>query len=581
MNAAILALLSFVAYILAYRFYSRWLSVKIFGLDPDFRTPAHEFEDGKDHVPTNKHVLFGHHFTSIAGAAPIVGPALAVIWGWLPAVLWVVFGSIFMGAVHDFGCLVISAKNKGKSIADLTGIIITPRARVLFLTLVLLLTWLVLAVFAFVIGKLFQAFPGSVFPINFEIIVALAIGVLFYKYKVRILWPSIVALVLLYGAVVVGAEWGANWKLPDNVFGLGLSGIECWVIFLLTYSFVACMLPVWLLLQPRDYINSHQLFVGLGILYLGLLLMHPVMPAGSALHLEVEGHPIFPFLFVTIACGAISGFHGLVGSGTTSKQLDKLPDARFIGYGATIGEGLLALMSVLACTAGYFAFNGDDWHNHYSSWANADKNSLKAFVIGGAEFFDKGLGPLASLLPEGFSKTLLAVIAISFAATTLDTACRIQRYIIAELGATLKLKVLENGLVGSAIAAFSPLLLIFLKTTPAPGQTAGAPYFTRIWPIFGACNQMLAALSLLVLSIWLARKGKNYWVTLLPFLFIAVITATAMTLNLREFFTETPRNNLLLAVSAVLLGLSVWIIIEGVVTFLHLKRNTLQSDSIG
>ncbi|MEE8597322.1 MAG: carbon starvation CstA family protein, partial [bacterium] len=328
-------------------FYSRYLGKKIYKLDSDIITPAHEFKDGIDYVPTNKHVLFGHHFTSIAGAAPIVGPAIAVIWGWLPAILWVVIGTIFMGAVHDFGCLVISAKNKGHSIGTLTGKVIGRRAQALFLTLIFFLTWIVIAVFASIIATLFSQFPTTVLPVNIQIIIAITIGIIIYRTKFGILIPSIIALLVLYGFIYLGAYYPVH--LPAFIGGQ----VESWIILLFVYAFIASVLPVWLLLQPRDFINSHQLLVGLGIMYLGLFILHPPMVA-PALNLEVEGGlPWFPFLFITIACGAISGFHGLVGSGTTSKQINNISDTRMIGYGAMLGEGSLGLMSVLASTAGF------------------------------------------------------------------------------------------------------------------------------------------------------------------------------------------------------------------------------------
>ena len=282
MNAALLAVFSLSCFFISYLFYSRFLAKKIYKLDSNIVTPAHKFKDGIDYVPTNKHVLFGHHFTSIAGAAPIVGPAVAVIWGWLPAVLWVVFGTIFIGAVHDFGCLVLSAKNKGHSIGDLTGIIIGKRARALFLTIIFFLTWIVIAVFAYIIATLFSQFPTTVLPVNIQIIIAVTIGLVIYRTKFGILIPSIIALLVLYGFIYLGTYCPVS--LPSFAGGQ----VESWVVLLFVYAFIASVLPVWLLLQPRDFINSHQLFVGLGIMYLGLFIVHPPMVA-PAINLEVEG----------------------------------------------------------------------------------------------------------------------------------------------------------------------------------------------------------------------------------------------------------------------------------------------------
>ena len=558
MNAALLAVFSLFCFFLSYVFYSRFLAKKIYEIDSDIVTPAHEFKDGIDYVPTNKYVLFGHHFTSVAGAAPIIGPAIAVIWGWLPAVLWVVFGTIFIGAVHDFGCLVISAKNKGHSIGDLTGNIIGKRARALFLTIIFFLTWIVIAVFAYVIATLFSQFPTSVLPVNIQIIIAVVIGLVIYRTKFGILFPSIIALLVLYGFIYFGTY--TPMHLPAFIGGQ----TESWIVLLLVYAFIASVLPVWLLLQPRDFINSHQLFVGLGIMYLGLFIVHPPMVA-PALNLEVEGGlPWFPFLFITIACGAISGFHGLVGSGTTSKQLNNIKDARMIGFGSMLGEGSLGLMSVIASTAGFATLAA--WKSHYSSWSAAGSMDAKigAFVNGGAYFLKEGL-----MLPDGFGTTLIAVIVISFAATTLDTSTRIQRYITSELGEIYNIKILTNRFVAAAIAAFTPLILIF------GGEGLS---WKRLWPIFGATNQMLAGLSLLVLTVYLYRKGRNILYTLIPLIFLIIMTTTAMVFSLKEFIKS--RNWILTILSVLLLSFSAWIILEAINVVRNLKEKDNSMDDL-
>ena len=558
MNAALLAFFSIFCFFLSYLFYSRFLGKKIYKLDSDIITPAHEFKDGIDYVPTNKHVLFGHHYTSIAGAAPIVGPAIAVIWGWLPAILWVVIGTIFMGAVHDFGCLVISAKNKGHSIGTLTGKVIGKRAQALFLTLIFFLTWIVIAVFASIIATLFVQFPTTVLPVNIQIIIAITIGIIIYRTKFGILIPSIIALLVLYGFIYLGAYCPVH--LPAFIGGQ----VESWIILLFVYAFIASVLPVWLLLQPRDFINSHQLLVGLGIMYLGLFILHPPMVA-PALNLEVEGGlPWFPFLFITIACGAISGFHGLVGSGTTSKQINNISDARMIGYGAMLGEGSLGLMSVLASTAGFATLAA--WKIHYSSWSTAGSMDAKigSFVNGGAYFLKEGL-----MLPDGFGTTLIAVIVISFAATTLDTSTRIQRYITTELGEMYNIKILTNRFVAAAIAAFTPLILIF------GGEGLS---WKRLWPIFGATNQMLAGLSLLVLSVYLFRKGRKTIFTLAPMIFLIIMTSTAMVLSLKDFIKSG--NWILSILSIFLLSFSVWIILEAVTVIRKMRRGNIHMEEL-
>ncbi|MCZ6570148.1 MAG: carbon starvation protein A, partial [Deltaproteobacteria bacterium] len=261
MNAAFLAIAVIAVYLLSYRFYSGFLSRRVFGLSRDEPVPARELEDGVDFVPTRMHVLWGHHYTSIAGAAPIVGPTLAVIWGWVPALLWVVIGTVLMGAVHDFSALVISLRNRGRSIGEIAGTVISPRVRILFLMIISLLVWIVLAVFAFIIGTLFVSYPSAVFPINAQIILALLLGWGVYRLKMSILPLSIVGYALLLLAVFYGQEFA------DALPALGQISVGTWVWILMLYSFVASVLPVWLLLQPRDYLNSHQLVTGLLLLF--------------------------------------------------------------------------------------------------------------------------------------------------------------------------------------------------------------------------------------------------------------------------------------------------------------------------
>jgi carbon starvation protein len=290
-------------------------------------------------VPTNKWVLWGHHFTSVAGAAPIVGPAIAVVWGWLPAFLWVTVGTVFFAGMHDAGALWASVRNEGKSIGALTESVVGKRARSLFMIVIFLLLLMVNAVFAIIIGQLFVNTPSSVIPAWFVIAVALCIGWLIYRRGVPLFWPSLIALFLLYGSMFVGDMFPVG--LPDQMFGLAAEAQ--WVLLLFIYAAIASLLPVWVLLQPRDYINGLQLFFGLGIFFTAVILSNPtvVAPAfNTALPADVP--PLVPLLFVTIACGAISGFHGLVASGTTSKQLNKETEVPFVGYLGAVGEGALA-----------------------------------------------------------------------------------------------------------------------------------------------------------------------------------------------------------------------------------------------
>jgi len=554
-NSAVIAILVLISFYLGYRFYSRYLTEKVFGLSDKEITPAHELSDGVDYVPSNKHVLFGHHFSSIAGAAPIIGPAIAVFWGWLPAILWVAIGTIFMGAVHDFSALIISARNKGRSVGDLAGIFLNSRVRTLFLLIVYFLIFFVIAVFAYAIALLFVKFPSSVFPVNFQIIVAVIIGFLFYKKGVPILWPSVIALVLLYFAMWVGTIY------PIDIASVQGSPVITWIVILIVYSFIASVLPVWILLQPRDYINSHQLFAGLGILLLGLFVAHPQMQA-PAINLNTEGGiPIFPFIFVTIACGAISGFHGLVSSGTTSKQLNKMTDARYIGYTAMLGEGTLAMIATLAVAAG---IERTEWVEHYHNWQAATSGGIANFVFGASSFLK------ALHIPELFGTTLISVVVISFAATSLDTAARIQRLIIGEVGNIYNIKSLKNRYIGSFLAVVPALLLAILVQAPGKGPGSGG---MLLWPLFGATNQLVGGLTLLVATIYLWKTGRQFILTLVPMIFLFIITIGSMVLSFREFV----HNPLLIILSSVVLALSVWLLLEA---FFICRRKTVKVTEI-
>jgi len=543
LNAAVLAAIVFIAFALGYRFYSGFLTRRVFALSPDEPVPARELEDSVDYVPTRLHVLWGHHFASIAGAAPIVGPAIAVIWGWVPALIWVCIGTIFMGAAHDFSALVISARHRGRSIGDIAGDVINPRVRTLFLIIISLLIWVVLAVFAYIIATLFKSTPSSIFPINVQILIAITLGWLVYKRGMPMFVPSIICYVGLLVAIFYGESVASAFPILQTI------SITTWVWLLLGYSFVASVMPVWLLLQPRDYINSHQLLTGLVVLSAGLLVLRPEIVA-PAFNLEPEGAPsLIPFLFVTIACGAISGFHGLVASGTTSKQLSRMTDARPIGYGAMLAEGFLGLMAVLAATAGFE--NSSEWWSHYSSWgaANGLAAKLDAFVSGGASFV-AALG-----IPFETARTFMAVMVIAFAATSLDTGARIQRLVLAELSDAYQIRPLSNRYFAGALGVGSALVL---AVTQGGGQGGLA-----LWPLFGTTNQLVAGITLLIVSIWLKRQGRPYLMTLIPMVAIAAVTAWAMLGNLVDYYANFEELWLPSLSGTLILALDIWILLEG------------------
>lgn len=520
MNAAVLALIGLVIYALGYLFYSRFLAQKIFNTGDSISMPSHILRDDKDFLPTNKHVLLGHHYASIAGAAPILGPAIAVIWGWLPAFLWVTLGAVLIGATHDFGTLVVSARHQGRSIGSIAANYMSPMARTLFLSIIFLLVFMIIPVFARAIARLFVAYPGSVIPINFEIIVAVILGLYTRRTGVKLLLPSLIALVSLYLMIWVG------WRYPVHISGFfpGLvemfgplgtvdAEVSAWLLLLMIYAFIASLLPVWILLQPRDFINSHQLFLALGILYLGIFISARTVVAPALASAPADKGSWFPLLFVTIACGAISGFHSLVSSGTTAKQLNQLKDARAIGYGGMLGEGVLALAATLAVTAGFVS--RDAWLSHYHSWGVAAKHSIVAFVDGASTF----LTPMG--IPPDLAAIFLSVVVISFAATTLDTAFRLQCYILGEFGESVGWEKLQyNRTIQASIVLVASLYMALTNQVDV------------LWPLFGTTNQLVGGLALLVISLWVYRSGRNFWYTLIPMLFLAVVTTWSIILEM-------------------------------------------------
>ncbi len=591
-----IAIASFFLYLLAYHTYGKWLGRKIFGLDASNIAPSKELEDGVDFVPTSKSVVFGHHFTSIAGTGPIVGPALAVIWGWVPAVLWVIFGSIFIGAVHDFGSLVLSMRNRGQTVGDLAGRVLAPRARILFLLVLFLALTIVLAIFGLVIASVFRLYPAAIAPCLLQIPLAIGIGTLIHRKGGKLLPASIAALALMYLSVVFG---DVGWLAEFNAT-LANWSIFTWVVVLLVYSYLASVLPVWILLQPRDYINSLQLLTALGLIVAGLFAAAFVGgPAiqGNAQALEIVAPAfesnvsakqlplIFPFLFVTIACGAVSGFHCLVSSGTSSKQLRCETDARFVGYGSMLTEGFLAIIVILACIAGLglgaaelIKVDGkviasgniltgvDAFNNRYASWNGAGGLAAKvgAFVDGSANFV-QSLG-----LSAKFAIALMGVLVASFAATTLDTACRLQRYVVQEIAeVSPALKPLRNTHVATL---FAIALAGIVASLPAPNTAFSLASAGKggliLWPLFGATNQLLAGLAFLVILFWMRRRNLPTWFVAIPTVFMLILPAWAMVYQMFVAALGSDQswleqgNYFLVGMGAATLALEVWLLFE-------------------
>jgi len=616
MSVLLIALLAGVGFLVAHYTYGRWLANKLFCLDAKADVPSVQLNDDQDYVPTSKGIVFGHHFTSIAGTGPIVGPALAIMWGWVPALLWVLFGSVFIGAVHDLGTLVVSLRNRGLTVGEIAGRVINPRARLLFLIILLFALWVVLAIFGWVIASVFTMFPQSILPVFLQIPIAIWIGIKVHRRGKHLLLPSLIALGLMYltvwfGATCPGLAWTGG-ELGETIQRWNNDLASCpvwvWTAILLAYCYVASVIPVWLLLQPRDYINSLQLVSSLGLIVIGLgvaAFIGGVAPTPEATRMPLEIvapainlHPksapaIMPFLFVTIACGAISGFHCLVSSGTSSKQLKNETDAHFVGYGSMLLEGFLATLVILAVAAGI----GFGWHAKFGNLAGADLwnklyadwsivtggTAIGAFVVGSANFLE------AMGIDHGMATALMGVLVASFAGTTLDTATRLQRYVIQELATAFTPKKIEatnpgpqpgfslNPLVwlktphGATFAAVSTAFVLALF--PKPGdpwtwETIGKGGLI-LWPLFGATNQLLAGLAFLVVTFWLWRRGLPIKFTAIPMLFMLSLPAWAMVNDFVNWWSKG--QYLLCSVAGLVLALEIWMLIEAILLWPRVK----------
>jgi len=619
MLTLLIAVGAFVGYFIAYHTYGRWLSKKIFKLDGAAIVPSIECRDDVDYCPTNKHIIFGHHYTSIAGTGPIVGPAIAVFWGWLPALLWVVFGSIFIGAVHDLGSLVVSLRNRGQTVGEIAGRMIAPRVKYLFLLTLFFALTLVLAVFGLVIATIFKLYPASVLSVWVAMPVAVAIGLWARRPDRGLLVPSIIAVGILYAAVYAGVYYlPITLSLPAAID----NPVVVWTLILLVYCFFASVLPVWLLLQPRDYVNSHQLLITLGLLTIGLLVAGVMgqadINAAPAISQSApaDAPPIWPFLFITIACGAVSGFHCLVSSGTTSKQISSEPDAQFVGYGSMLMEGVLAVVVIMACCAGVgmgqmgevgsrksevgsrksevgsanaeagspksevehttttlvggtprvhaesaLPVGRAAWESRYQpggSWANFKlPDMVGAFVEGGANFIT-ALG-----IDRPFAIGMIAVLVACFAATTLDTATRLQRYVIQELAAATRVKPLTDKYAATGLAVVVAGVIAVLPASEVAGYGTGG---LILWPLFGATNQLLAGLAFMVVFFYLWRRGIAAWFIAAPMVLMLVMPAWALIMQM--FVLDPPAGfgsqYHLIAIGGITLALQVWMVIEAI-----------------
>lgn len=500
---------------------------RLFNPDSHRKTPAHTHYDRVDYVPA-KHwsMLFGHHFSSIAGAAPIVGPVLAVsIWGWAPTLLWVVLGTVFIGGIHDYCSLMISVRHKGHSIADFAEQTISRNAKLIFLGFTWVTLILIISVFVYLCAKTLVVRPTIVVPSLGLIPVAIVVGLLLYSKKLSKkksqIWITLLGLALLGLLIYTGSRFPISLDVANP--------IQAWSVVLLIYAYVASITPVQILLQPRDYLSAFLLFAGLGFGYIGLIGHHPVLEFPPFLGWSGgSGNMLWPVLFVTVACGAISGFHSLVASGTTSKQLPNEIYAKRIGYGAMVAEGLLAMLALLVVAAAYS--NVAEFRQTLTSGG------------GPIACFGYGYGKVTEAFLGGFGGLFAVLILNAFILTTLDTATRIGRYLTQEL-----FRIKNRYIATLVVVALSGWLGI-------SGE------WNEIWPIFGAANQLIAALTLIVITSWLLSARKPIRYTLIPTIFMLATTIAALTIKIIEYARQP--NLILLIISAILFFLAFVVLYE-------------------
>ncbi|AGT30748.1 carbon starvation protein CstA [Geobacillus genomosp. 3] len=526
MSAVTLLLISAIAFIVAYFTYGKYLDRKL-GVDPNRPTPAVEMADGKDYVSTNRPVLLGHHFATIAGGGPIVGPISAAVFGWIPAVLWIVLGSIFFGGVHDYASLQASIRHKAQSIGAVIKGYIGKRGQTLFLSFSTATIILIVGVFIVLVADTFANVPEAATASVLFIFVAMLFGFFVNQMRVNFVLASVIGVIVMFVCVWTGM-----------IFPIKMSA-TFWVFFLIAYSYIASVLPVWLLLQPRDYLNSYLLYGMMLGGFIGVLFANPTLQlAGFTGFYNEKLGPLFPILFITIACGAISGFHSLVASGTTAKQLDNERSGRFIAYGGMLIEGFLAV--IVVCSVAYLT---------------TEQFTQRLTELGGPiPAFSAGLGYFMGHfgIPETVGTTFVALAASAFLMTTLDSATRLGRYGVQEL-AEGRSKAFANPHVATGVVVVGAAALALSGT------------WSDLWPLFGSANQMLGALALLAVSVWLVKRGTKSWFTIIPMVFMFIVTLSALLVFMRTNFLG---GNIFLAVCGfILFVLCIFLVIEAYRSF--------------
>ncbi|MEE8317566.1 MAG: carbon starvation protein A [Candidatus Omnitrophota bacterium] len=521
MNSVIIIIGSFIFLGAGYFFYARVIE-RFLEIDPRNITPANKYFDGVDYVPAkNWLILFGHHFASIAGAGPIVGPIIAAaIWGYIPALLWIIVGTVFLGGVHDFAAIVISIRHRGRSIADIAGDVISKRSKLIFLGFVWLTLILVIAVFTSICAKTLTTNRETVIPCFGLIGVALVVGFMLYRMRINIFITTILGLFLLVACIILGALFP---------IGLGDKAFLVWSIVLLAYAYIASVTPVHILLQPRDYISSFLLYFGITIGFLGIMVTHPTLNIAGFKGWNPTGSGwLWPMLFVTVACGANSGFHALISSGTTSKQLPNERFAKRIGYGAMVLEAILAVIALLAVSAGL-------------SQSGLDI-ALSKGGPGPIGAFGKGYGVLTGPILFGKGHLIAIMILNAFILTTLDTATRVTRYLSEEL---FKIK---NRFFSTSVVIFTSGILVL------------SGKWSKIWPMFGASNQLVAALTFIVISSWLLCRGKSLRFTFFPAGLMLFTSIGALLYQIIHFIKN--RDIVLVSISIALIVMALMMLLD-------------------
>ena len=519
MNATILLLGTMLIFLIAYRVYGRFLN-NLFDVSNERQTPAHVFNDGVDYVPTKFPVLFGHHFASIAGAGPIVGPILAGYFGWLPALIWIIIGSIFIGGVHDFASMVVSARNDGHSIGYLVEKYMGYYGRQIFLFFTLAALLLVVAIFSILIAKICTSVPSVFTASCLFILIAPIYGYLVYRKGLSVVKGSFVFVPLLFISVFIGIYYPVDLM---KIMGLSTGTVNnIMIIILLIYCFIASIMPVWLLLQPRDYLNSFLLYAMLILALAGILFVSPDLNMKAFNGWEITQAngsimDLFPMIFVVVACGACSGFHSLVSSGTSSKQVYSEKDMLRVGYGAMLVEGVvavIALISVAYLTEAQFANT-----MRHTSPINAFANGIGSMV----EEFG---------ISEHFAVVFISLTVSAFMLTTLDTATRLARFTWQEMFIKNN-ENLKDAEKDTGHKFFGNIYVATLGCVVIAGYLAFSGNGNAIWPVFGASNQLLAALSLLTVTLYLITNKKNYWVSLIPTIFMLIVSLWALIILLK------------------------------------------------